>query len=59
MVAVTQLLNESSRYRGVANQNEATEDNIVMRLESLLGILEELISNNDPLTDNHSILLSL
>ena len=59
IVAVTQLLNESRQYQDSDNQNEAREDNIVMRLESLLGMVEELLSNSDPLTDNHDILLSL
>ena len=59
IVAATQLLNESDRLWNSENQseNETTRDNILMRLESLMGLLEEVISVSNP--DNHDILLSL
>ena len=59
IVATTQLLNESGRLWNSENQseNETTRDNILMRLESLMGLLEEVISVSNP--DNHDILLSL
>ena len=62
IAGATQLLNESARGRlwnRLKNQseNETTRDNILMRLESLMGLLEEVISVSNP--DNHDILLSL
>ena len=35
-----QLLNESQQFSSSHNLNEATKDHLVLRLESLLGIIE-------------------
>ena len=58
-MATTQLLNESERFWNSESQseNETTRDNISMRLESLKGIIEEVISTSN--VDGHDILLSL
>lgn len=57
IVATTQLLNESRRFHDTNNQNEATEDYLLMRLESLLGIIEEILSIDN--SNNRDIFLSL
>ena len=57
IVAATQLLNESQQFSSSHNLNEATKDHLVLRLESLLGIIEEILSFEN--LNNHDILLSL
>lgn len=55
-MAATQLLSESFQFHNDNNQNETRKDNILMRLESLLGIIEELLSFY---LNDHDVLLSL
>ena len=57
IVATTQLLNESHQFSNSHNLNEATKDHLILRLESLLGIIEEILSFEN--SNNHDILLSL
>ena len=56
-MTITQLLNESCRFWNSDDQDEPTKDNIMTRLESLLCLIEELISSNNSV--DHDIFLSL
>lgn len=54
-MVTTQLLNESSQFRNSNSQDEERKDGIKTRLESLLAIIEDVLSLNN----SNDILLSL
>ena len=55
VMVTTQLLNESSQFCNCDNQNEERKGNIKTRLESLLAIIEDVLSLNN----SSDILLTL